>query len=99
MAMRIRVLLFGQLKDIVGRHEETLEIEPGAKLASLVARYADRFPKFQALSGSIACSVNQEYAVTSTILRDGDEVALLPPVSGGKGTAAGELRSAHCAIV
>ncbi|HMF90903.1 MAG TPA: molybdenum cofactor biosynthesis protein MoaE [Candidatus Angelobacter sp.] len=99
MDMRIRVLLFGQLKDIVGQREETLEIEPGAKLESLVARYADRFPKFQALSGSIACSINQEYASASAILRDGDEVALLPPVSGGKESPASEQRSSHCAIV
>lgn len=97
--MRIRVLLFGQLKDIVGQREEILDMEPGAKLTSLVARYADRFPKFQALAGSIACSVNQEYAAASAVLRDGDEVALLPPVSGGKEAATGELRSAHCAIV
>ena len=99
MNMRIRVLLFGQLKDIVGQREEILEMEPGTKLASLVERYADRFPKFQALSSSIACSVNEEYAVVTATLRDGDEVALLPPVSGGKATPAGELRSAHCSIV
>lgn len=98
MAMRIRVLLFGQLKDIVGQREEVLEMEPGAQLLSLVARYADRFPKFQALAGSIACSVNQEYAPASAVLSDGDEVALLPPVSGGNAPV-GELRSAHCVIV
>jgi MoaE-MoaD fusion protein len=96
--MRIRVLLFGQLKDIVGLREEVLEMEPGTKLESLVARYADRFPRFQLLAGSIACSVNEEYAAASAILRDGDEVGLLPPVSGGK-VPVGELRSAHCAIV
>ena len=99
MAMRIRVLLFGQLKDIVGQPEEVLDMEPGTKLASLVARYSDRFPKFQALSGAIACSVNEEYAAASATLREGDEVALLPPVSGGKATPTGELRSAHCSIV
>jgi len=98
MIMRIRVLLFGQLKDIVGEREEVVEMEPGAKLASLVARYADRYPKFQALAGSIACSVNEEYAGASAVLRDGDEVGLLPPVSGGKAPV-DELRSAHCAIV
>jgi MoaE-MoaD fusion protein len=98
LSMRIRVLLFGQLKDIVGRPEETLDIEPGAKLASLVSRYAERYPKFQSLAGSIACSVNQEYATASVVLRDGDEVGLLPPVSGGK-TGLQELKSERCAIV
>jgi len=96
--MRIRVLLFGQLKDIVGRPEETVDIEPGARLASLVSRYSERYPRFQSLAGSIACSVNQEYATASIVLRDGDEVGLLPPVSGGK-TGLEELQSERCAIV
>ena len=98
MDMRIRVLLFGQLKDIVGRQEEFLELGQGAKVSALVAHYANQFPKFQALSGSIACSVNQEYATGSAPLREGDEVGLLPPVSGGK-SGLEELQSEHCAIV
>src|SRR5437660_1119424 len=96
--MRIRVLLFGQLKDIVGRDEGSLELEPGARLAAVVSHYAERYPNFNGLRGSIACSVNQEYAQGSAVLREGDEVGLLPPVSGGKSEAK-ELRSAHCAIV
>ena len=96
--MRIRVLLFGQLKDIVGRQEETLELDPGARLSTVVSRYGERFPRFQALTGSIACSVNQEYAAASATLRDGDEVGLLPPVSGGK-SGLEELQSEHCALV
>jgi molybdopterin synthase catalytic subunit len=96
--MRIRVLLFGQLKDIVGRQEETLELQQGASLSAVVTRYGELFPRFQALAGSIACSVNQEYATGSAKLRDGDEVGLLPPVSGGK-TGLEELKSQHCAIV
>jgi MoaE-MoaD fusion protein len=96
--MRIRVLLFGQLKDIVGRQEETLELQPGASLSAVVSRYGELFPRFQELAGSIACSVNQEYATSSVTLRDGDEVGLLPPVSGGK-TGLEERKSEHCAIV
>jgi molybdopterin synthase catalytic subunit len=99
MNMRIRVLLFGQLKDIVGRQEELLELEPGAKLSALMSSYGERFPKFQALAGSIACAVNQQYASGSAILRDGDEVGLLPPVSGGKSGVVEDLGSDQCAIV
>ncbi len=97
--MRIRVLLFGQLKDIVGKSEDFLELQPGASVSSLLAHYGERFPGIQGLAGSIACAVNQEYAAASRELREGDEVGLLPPVSGGKGTQIGELRSEHCAIV
>lgn len=98
MDMRIRVLLFGQLKDIVGRQEEFLEMEPGADLSAVMSRYGERFPKFQALATSIACAVNQQYAGGSTMLQDGDEVGFLPPVSGGK-SGVEELRSEQCAIV
>jgi len=98
IAMRVRVLLFGQLKDIVGRHEESLDLEPGDRLAAVMAHYAGRYPKFKGLANSIACSINQEYAQSSAALKEGDEVGLLPPVSGGK-TKIEELRSEHCAIV
>jgi molybdopterin synthase catalytic subunit len=100
--MRIRVLLFGQLKDIVGRQEESLDVQPGTSLSDLMARYADQFPKFKPMTGSIACSVNREYAPASVVLRDGDEVGFLPPVSGGSPASAevhAELHSEHCAIV
>ena len=101
--MRIRVLLFGQLKDIVGRPEESLDVQPGTKLSDLMARYAQQFPGFGPIAGSMACSVNREYVSTATTLHDGDEVGFLPPVSGGApGTSTevqAELHSEHCDIV
>lgn len=96
--MRVKVLLFGQLKDIVGRQEESLDLDSGARLSAVMDYYSGRYPKFQGLTKSIACSINQEYAQGSALLKEGDEVGLLPPVSGGKSKAA-ELQSAHCAIV
>jgi molybdopterin synthase catalytic subunit/molybdopterin converting factor small subunit len=96
--MRIRVLLFGQLKDIVGRQEDSLELEPGARLSAVMLYYAERFPKLKPMAGSIACSLNEEYAKGSAVLHEGDEVGLLPPVSGGTSEMA-ELKSRHCAMV
>jgi MoaE-MoaD fusion protein len=96
--MRVRVLLFGQLKDIVGRQEDSLDLEPGSRLDAVMTHYAERYPKLQGLAKSIACSINQEYAQGAVVLREGDEVGLLPPVSGGK-SGLQELRSEHCAIV
>jgi molybdopterin synthase catalytic subunit len=96
--MRVKVLLFGQLKDIIGRPEDSLELPAGAKLSAVMAHYAEQFPKFKGLSSSIACSINQEYAQAAEALKEGDEVGLLPPVSGGKAMAE-VLRSEHCAIV
>src|SRR5215472_3158549 len=100
--MRIKVLLFGQLKDIVGRPEDSLEVQPGTSLSDLMARYSERFPRFKPMTGSIACSVNREYAPASAVLHEGDEVGLLPPVSGGapmKEEILAELRSEHCRIL
>ena len=105
------MLLFGQLKDIAGRSEDLLDLPSGSTVASVMSHYGQQFPKFLSLATSVACSVNQEYAAASVALKDGDEVGLLPPVSGGKGpgenktvdTGAGdeirELRSDHCSIV
>jgi MoaE-MoaD fusion protein len=106
--MRVHVLLFGQLRDIIGRQEDSLELTPGTTVSELMRSYARKFPEFEPISTSLACSVNQEYASSSTVLRDGDEVGLLPPVSGGKSSGDSgvqitaikqkELQSPQCAI-
>jgi molybdopterin synthase catalytic subunit len=82
--MRVRVLFFGQLKDIVGAAEESAELAEGARVEDLFESYGRRFPRFAEFRASIAASVNQEYADARTTLQNGDEVAFLPPVSGGQ---------------
>jgi MoaE-MoaD fusion protein len=87
--MRVRVLFFGQLKEIIGVAQEDAELSEGARVEDLFERYIRRFPKLAAFRPSIAASVNQEYAAWRAPLANGDEVAFLPPVSGGQ-QAAGE---------
>jgi MoaE-MoaD fusion protein len=87
MGMRVRVLFFGQLKDIVGVSQEDAELSDGARVEDLFERYGRRFPKLAEFRPSIAASVNQEYAGWRAPLASGDEVAFLPPVSGGQQTA------------
>jgi molybdopterin converting factor subunit 1 len=82
--MRVRVLFFGRLKDIVGRGEEEAELSEGARVEDLFARYGNRFPELARFRTSVAASVNQEYAEWRATLAGGDEVAFLPPVSGGE---------------
>jgi molybdopterin synthase catalytic subunit len=81
--MKINVLLFGVLKDIAGRSCETVELEEGARVADVLAYYSRTIPRFEAMIAALAISVSQEYARPDRALRDGDEVGLLPPVSGG----------------
>jgi MoaE-MoaD fusion protein len=96
--MRVRVLLFGQLRDIIGRREDSLELPAGSTVASVAEHYAATYPRFKVISRSIACALNQEYVPASAGLADGDEVGLLPPVSGGKSDLE-QLESRQCAIV
>jgi molybdopterin synthase catalytic subunit len=81
--MQVKVLFFGALRDMLGKSEETIEVPPGAQLSHLLDRYSEAAPRLKGLLPSVAVSVNQEYASRNATLSDGDEVALLPPVSGG----------------
>ena len=88
--MRVRVLFFGQLKEITGVAQEETDLSDGARVEDLFERYGRRFPKLADFRPSIAASVNQEYAQWRAPLTNGDEVAFLPPVSGGQQTAVAE---------
>jgi molybdopterin converting factor subunit 1 len=93
--MQIRVLFFGVLKELVGRSSETIELPEGARVEAVLRHYSRQAPRFQAMLPSLALSVNQEYSSSDSVLRPGDEVALLPPVSGGgpeSGSAQDEVR-------
>ena len=81
--IRVKVLFFGRLKDIVGRAEESVDLAEGALIEALFARYGARHPELARYRSSLVASRNQEFAAWSTPLLSGDEVAFLPPVSGG----------------
>ena len=83
--MQVTVLFFGMLKDIVGKAEDGITVEDGSSIGRLYELYAARFPKLAEHSSSILFSRNREFAGWGEPLRDGDEVAFLPPVSGGIG--------------
>ena len=88
--MRVRVFFFGQLRDIVGQAEDVAELSDGARVEDLFTRYGNRFPQLAAFRSSVVASVNQEFAEWRATLSSGDEVAFLPPVSGGARTAVAE---------
>ncbi|HEV2401576.1 MAG TPA: molybdenum cofactor biosynthesis protein MoaE [Candidatus Sulfotelmatobacter sp.] len=87
--MRVRVLFFGVLKEMAGTSAEEVELTPGASVADVLAEYKNKIPKLGSMFPSVALAVNQQYAKPETRLNANDEVALLPPVSGG----APEVRS------
>jgi sulfur-carrier protein len=81
--MRVRVLFFGALKEIFGGENEEIELPEDANVACLKRLLEERVTGHDDLLGSIAIAVNREYARAEDSLHEGDEVALLPPVSGG----------------
>jgi molybdopterin converting factor subunit 1 len=84
--MRVRVLFFGQLREITGLEQDDAELIEGARLEDLFDRYGNQFPKLLEFRASVAASINQEYAAWRAPLAQNDEVAFLPPVSGGEQT-------------
>jgi molybdopterin synthase catalytic subunit len=81
--VQVKVLFFGRLKDLVGAAEEQVELPAAASVADLAAHYRGRVAQWSEFQPSLAVAVNQEYAGEETRLKAGDEVAFLPPVSGG----------------
>jgi molybdopterin converting factor subunit 1 len=81
--VQIKVLFFGLLKDICGGAETRLELPEGATAGAVFDHYAKAFPKLRQMASSVVLARNHEFARTTEPLSDGDEVALLPPVSGG----------------
>lgn len=79
----MRVLFFGQLKDVTGRGEDSLVLPDGACVADVLAECERRYPKLADFLSACAIAVNQEFASSVTRLKENDEIALLPPVSGG----------------
>ena len=95
--MQIHVLLFGILKDLAGCTGEFLELAEDATLNDVLQHYEQAIPR--ELMASLAMAVNQQYASPRARLRQGDEVALLPPVSGGSTEKpASPGASAHAAM-
>ena len=81
--MRVRVLFFGGLKDLAGKSDDLLDLPEGALVGDVLEHYLSEVPRMKESLASLAVAVNQEYAGAKTRLKSGDEVALLPPVSGG----------------
>jgi molybdopterin synthase catalytic subunit len=77
----VRVRLFAVYREQAGTNRLEVPLAPGARVSDLVAALAERVPALTSARGLVA--VNQEYVTADHVLRDGDEAALIPPVSGG----------------
>jgi molybdopterin converting factor subunit 1 len=80
---RVNVLFFGRVRELTGLSQESVELSAGTTLANLFDRYAQRFPSLAGFRASLVASRNQEFVSWDTLLSSGDDIAFLPPVSGG----------------
>ncbi len=81
--MKIRVLFFASLRERVRAREIERSVADDTTVGELWKLLCDEYTQIQPMDGSVSFAVNQEYADRAHALRDGDEVALIPPVSGG----------------
>ena len=81
--MKATVKFFAAFHDMTGRRELNLELREGLTVGELYHDLRDRFPRLADYSGSLMFTVNAEYVPADHPLHDGDEVAFIPPVSGG----------------
>jgi molybdopterin converting factor subunit 1 len=81
--VRVTVRLFARLRDIAGASELSRDIPPGATIGAVWRDLAGEYPELSGYERSLSSAVNADYAKMDSVLHDGDEVAFLPPVSGG----------------
>ena len=81
--MTLRILYFATIRDLAGVREEALSLPDGSRVKDLKTRLGRKHPELGKVFGSAIFAVNREFAFDDHLLKDGDEVAIFPPVSGG----------------
>jgi len=81
--LKVLVNFFASHREYSGESRLELELSEGATVADLVTLLFERFPELKKLEDETIVSVNKNYSDATSILKDGDEVAIFPPISGG----------------
>jgi molybdopterin converting factor subunit 1 len=85
--MRVTVQLFARLRELAGRSEAVCEVAPGASVADVWRALERAYPAIGPLATAVSAAVNAEFASMNTEVHEGDDIAFLPPVSGGAGAS------------
>jgi molybdopterin converting factor subunit 1 len=81
--MKVKVRLFAGLADLVGARMVEVDLRNGATVADLREELARQYPAVAPFMATLVCAVNEEYVPSDQRVSEGDEIALIPPVSGG----------------
>ena len=81
--MRVKVLFFATLRDRAGRRNLEMELQDGMNIGSFKEKISKDIPALQPSMDSLLVAINREYAFDETIIPEGAEIAMFPPVSGG----------------
>jgi len=81
--MRVKVRVFARLRELAGPGEWACEVPAGASVADVWRTAVGRYPALGPFGQSVSCALNADFARMQAVVHDGDEVAFLPPVSGG----------------
>ena len=81
--MKVQLRFFAVLRERVGQRESEHELRDGERVAELWSALCEQWPQLRDYTASMSFAVNREYVDGNHVLHDGDEIALIPPVSGG----------------
>ncbi|KDP45595.1 hypothetical protein JCGZ_17202 [Jatropha curcas] len=82
-SVKIKVLFFARARDLTGLTEVPLEVSSGATTSDCLDKLVSKFPGLQEIRNCIVVALNEEYTTESAVVKDKDELAIIPPISGG----------------